>query len=92
MMKYLFIVFGFLPLNVFAAPMQAAVQLTLHGVLVGYDKKIASIRTSPNTVVKVPLKSLKVPPTGLITGQATIQAQVTIEEMVALNKMPSEKR
>jgi len=88
-MKYfLLVISSCISLNVFAAPAKAPLLITVQGVLVRYDAKFASIKTAPDTIVRVPIKSLKVPLTGMVAGKATVQAQLTVDEMVTLNKMP----
>lgn len=95
MKRFLLIVLSCLSLSAYAGATKgkAPLLITVQGVLVSYDAKFASIRTAPDTVVKVPLKSLKVPPTGMVAGKATVQAQLTVDEMTSLNKIHgTEKR
>ncbi len=77
----------------FSTISHAIPKITVHGVLMSYDQKVAKIRSSPSTVVTVPLKSLRTPVKGLLVGTATVQAQVTFNEMASLNgKLPVTKK
>lgn len=66
--------------------------VTVQGTLMSFDKKIARIRTSEQSLIKVPLESLKTPPKGLVPGSAVVQAELTLQQMIDLNGDPSAKK
>lgn len=86
-MKYLLIIIAsfFLIPQVYASP-----KITIHGTLKGYNSKTVQIQTK-EAVVTVPRSSLKVPLKGLAVGLATVQAKVSIADMIKYNGKPGKK-
>ncbi|MCB0412010.1 MAG: hypothetical protein KDD22_05755 [Bdellovibrionales bacterium] len=80
----------FISLSLATVQTHAVARITIHGTLKGFDHKIIQIETQ-NQIVKVPRHSAKVPLKGLQVGVATIQAQLTLDEMMKLNGNPFKK-
>ena len=75
----------------FSVSSYAAPMITVHGILKSYTTKTIKIKTKDG-LVTVPRSSAKTPLKGLVVGSATIQAQVSIEDMIKYNGMPKAEK